>query len=76
MDFPISGHNAAPAYSGTLRENKSGPMSPPMGGASSKYASNTGVGMHKHPYDFQNPELIYPHSAGPQQFHQIHGKLL
>lgn len=47
-----------------------------MGGAS-KYSANTGINMHmhKHQYqDFQNPELIYPHSVEIQQFHQSPGK--
>lgn len=61
-------HNAPmPSYSGTLREHRSGPMSPSAG--SSKYG---GTG-HKYQYDFQNPEHIYTHGAMPQQFHQLHG---
>lgn len=60
-------HNAMPPYSGTLREHRSGTMSP---AGSSKYAA----GGHNYQYDFQNPELIYPHSANSQQFHQLHGK--
>lgn len=72
----ITGHNAAVAYSGTLRDSRSGPMSPAIGATSSKYLTNAGIGMHKYQYDFQNPELIYPQPAGPQQFHQMHtGKL-
>lgn len=63
-------HNAMPSYSGTLREHRSGAMSP---AGSSKYAG-AGGGGHKYQYDFQNPELIYPHSANSQQFHQLHGK--
>lgn len=59
-------HNAMP-YSGTLREHRSGAMTP---AGSSKYA---GTG-HKYQYDLQNPELIYPHSANSQQFHQLHGE--
>lgn len=54
-------HNAIGTYSGTLREHRSGP---------SKYMTNTAVA-HKYQYDFQNPELIYPHAASSQQFHQI-----
>lgn len=61
--------HAMPPYSGTLREHRSGTMSP---AGSSKYA---GAG-HKYQYDFQNPELIYPHAAAAaansQQFHQLH----
>lgn len=62
-------HNAPmPAYSGTLREHRSGTMSPSAG--SSKYG---GTG-HRYQYDFQNPEHIYTHGAAmSQQFHQLHG---
>lgn len=58
-------HNAMPPYSGTLREHRSGAMSP---AGSSKYGTG-----QRHQYDFQNPELIYPGGAS-QQFHQIHRK--
>lgn len=57
--------HAMPPYSGTLREHRSGTMTP---AGSSKYS---GAG-HKYQYDFQNPELIYPHAANSQQFHQLH----
>lgn len=57
--------HAMPPYSGTLREHRSGTMTP----AGSKY----GASGHKYQYDFQNPELIYPHAAAnSQQFHQLH----
>lgn len=59
-------HNVMPPYSGTLREHRSGAMSP---AGSSKY----GAAGHKYQYDLQNPEHIYPHAAASQQFHQIHG---
>lgn len=59
--------HAMPPYSGTLREHRSGAMTP---AGSSKYG---GTG---HRYDFQNPELIYPQSANSQQFHQLHGKCI
>lgn len=61
-------HNVMAPYSGTLREHRTGTMTP---AGSSKYG---GTG-HKYQYDFQNPEHSYPHGVPSQQFHQIHGTL-
>lgn len=61
-------HNVMPPYSGTLREHRSGAMSP---AGYSKYA---GTG-HKYQYDLQNADHAYPHAAAAsQQFHQLQGK--